>query len=37
MISVTDHANNAIGSPGEYIAFGVASKTPQTNITLDKT
>lgn len=37
MISVTDHANRANGNPGEYIAFGVASRTPQTNITRDKT
>lgn len=37
MISVIDHASSASGSPGEYIAFGVASKTPQTSITRDRT
>lgn len=37
MISVIDHANKANGSPGEYIAFGVASRTPQTSITREST
>lgn len=37
MISVTDQANNANGSPGEQIALGVANRTPQTSITRDKT
>lgn len=37
MISVIDHANNANGSPGEYMAVGVASNTPHTNITRERT
>lgn len=37
MISVTDHANKASGRPGEYIAVGVANRTPHTTITREKT
>lgn len=37
MISVMDQANRAKGRPGEYTAFGVASRTPQTSITREST
>lgn len=37
MISVTDHATSAKGSPTDSGAVGVASRIPHTTITREKT